>query len=210
MTIAPGMAFAVWVGRETIMKATLTALFATIALLVAPSVASAQMTLKDRAVFDKIVEQVNRYTQFTVFDSISASVEDGRVVLSGWVTMPYKRDDIERRVQKVDGVETVENGIGVLPVSIFDDQLRFRIARAIYGNSSFWHYASMVNPPIHIVVNRGRVTLEGVVNSNVERMLARSLATGFGEFEVKNLLQTDAEVRESLAAASTAMEPLAR
>jgi len=59
-------------------------------------------------------------------------------------------------------------------------------------------------------VNRGRVTLEGVVNSNVERMLARSLATGFGEFEVKNLLQTDAEVRESLAAASTAMEPLAR
>jgi hyperosmotically inducible protein len=168
------------------------------------------MTLRDRAVFDKIVEQVNRYTQFTIFDSISASVEDGRVVLSGWVTIPYKRDDIERRVQKVDGIETVENGISVLPVSIFDDQLRFRIARAIYGNSSFWHYASMVNPPIHIVVNRGRVTLEGVVNSNVERMLARSLATGFGEFEVKNLLQTDAEVRESLAAASTAMEPLGR
>jgi hypothetical protein len=81
---------------------------------------------------------------------------------------------------------------------------------AIYGNSSFWQYASMVNPPIHIVVNRGRVTLEGVVNSNVERMLARSLATGFGAFEVKNLLRTDAEVREGLAAVSTAMEPVGR
>jgi hyperosmotically inducible protein len=134
-----------------------------------------------------------------VFDSVDAAVTDGRVVLRGWVTMPYKRDDIERRVRRVGGVPAVENAIGVLPVSQFDDELRFRIARAIYSNSSFWHYASMVNPPIHIVVNRGRVTLEGVVNNNVERMLARSLATGFGAFEVTNMLRTDAEVREMLA-----------
>ena len=84
-------------------------------------------------------------------------------MLTGWVTMPYKRDDIEQRVRRVDGVAAVENAIGVLPVSQFDDELRFRIARAIYGHSSFWHYASMANPPIRVVVNRGRVTLEGVV-----------------------------------------------
>jgi hyperosmotically inducible periplasmic protein len=120
------------------------------------------------------------------------------VVLSGWVTMPYKKDDIERRVRKVEGVMSVDNQIGVLPVSQFDDQLRFRIARAIYGNSSFWNYAMMANPPIRVIVNRGRVTLAGVVQSNVERMLARSLASGFGEFEVKNELKTDAEVRESM------------
>jgi hyperosmotically inducible protein len=115
------------------------------------------------------------------------------------VTAPYKKDDLERRVRRVDGVTTVENAVDVLPVSQGDDELRFRIARAIYGNSSFWQYASMANPPIHIVVNRGRVTLEGVVNSNVERMLARSLATGFGAFDVTNLLRTDAEVREALS-----------
>jgi hyperosmotically inducible protein len=183
------------------MKAMVTALLVATTLLVAPGAASAQMTLRDRAVFEKISEQVNRYSQYTIFDSISASVDNGRVVLSGWVTMPYKRDDLEQRVRRVDGVTSVENGIQVLPVSIFDDELRFRIARAIYGNSSFWQYASMVNPPIHIVVNNGRVTLEGVVNSNVERMLARSLATGFGEFEVTNLLRTDAEVREGMLAA---------
>jgi hyperosmotically inducible protein len=148
--------------------------------------------------FEKISTQVERYTQFTIFDSVSASVDDGRVVLTGWVTMPYKRDDLERRVRRVDGVTSLENAIQVLPVSSFDDELRFRIARAIYGNSSFWQYASMANPPIHIVVNRGRVTLEGVVNSNVERMLARTLATGFGALEVTNRLQTDAEVREVL------------
>jgi osmotically-inducible protein OsmY len=153
---------------------------------------------KDLQVFNDIADQVNRYTQLTVFDSISASVEDGKVVLSGWVTMPYKKDDLERRARKVDGVMAVDNKIGVLPVSQFDDQLRFRIARAIYGHSSFWNYAMMVNPPIRVVVNRGRVTLEGVVHSNVERMLARSLASGFGEFEVKNELKTDAEVREAM------------
>ena len=120
------------------------------------------------------------------------------VVLTGWVTMPYKRDDLERRVRKVEGVAAINNKIGVLPVSHFDDELRFRIARAIYGHSLFWNYANMVNPPIRVVVNRGRVTLEGVVQSNVERMLARSLASGFGAFEVKNALKTDAEVREEM------------
>jgi hyperosmotically inducible protein len=193
------------------MKATFIALVAALALLVVAGPASAQITVRDRVVFDKIVDQVNRDTQYTIFDSISASVDNGRVILLGWVTMPYKRDDLEQRVRRVDGVVAVENAIGVLPVSIFDDELRFRIARAIYGNSSFWQYASMVNPPIHIVVNRGRVALEGVVNSNVERMLARSLATGFGAFEVKNLLRTDAEVRESLLTAGDETEaPLAR
>ena len=153
---------------------------------------------KDLQVFNDIADQVNRYTQLTIFDSISASVDDGRVVLTGWVTMPFKRDDLEKRVRKVEGVTAVDNKIGVLPVSQFDDELRFRIARAIYSHSSFWNYAAMANPPIRVVVNRGRVTLEGVVQSNVERMLARSLASGFGEFELKNELKTDAEVREAM------------
>jgi hyperosmotically inducible protein len=153
---------------------------------------------KDLQVFRDISNQVNRYSRFTIFDNVEADVNNGRVVLTGSVTMPFKKDDIERRVRSVDGVMTVENRIEVLPVSIMDDELRFRIARAIYGNSSFWNYAAMANPPIHIVVNRGRVTLVGVVNSNVERQLARSLATGFGEFEVRNELKTDAEAQEAL------------
>jgi osmotically-inducible protein OsmY len=166
------------------MKKFVSALLLSIVVL-GPSAAVAQER-KDLQVFNDIVGQVNRYTQLTVFDSISASVDEGRVVLSGWVTMPYKRDDIERRVRKVAGVAAVDNKINVLPASNLDDELRFR------------NYANMINPPIRIVVNRGRVILEGVVQSNVERQLARSLASGFGEFEVKNALKTDAEVREEL------------
>ena len=80
-------------------------------------------------------------------------------------------------------------------MSQYDDELRFRVARAIYGNSSFWNYAAMANPPIHIIVDGGHVTLAGVVNSNIERMLARSLATGLGELSVTNELKIDSETR---------------
>jgi hyperosmotically inducible periplasmic protein len=168
------------------------------ALVVGIASAASAQERKDLQIFRDISDQVNRYTQFTIFDNIEASVTDGRVVLDGWVTMPFKKNDIERRVRKVEGVTAIENKLNVLPVSQFDDELRFRIARAIYGNSAFWNYAAMANPPIHIVVNHGHVTLAGVVHSNVERMLARSLATGFGSFDVKNDLKTDEEVRTEL------------
>jgi osmotically-inducible protein OsmY len=98
----------------------------------------------------------------------------------------------------VPGVIQIDNQIGVLPVSSFDDELRFRIARSIYGNLAFENYRAMVNPPVHIVVENSRVTLTGVVASDVERALARSLATQFGVLSVKNDLKTDAEVREAL------------
>jgi hyperosmotically inducible protein len=117
--------------------------------------------------------------------------------VTGKVTMPYKRDEIEKRIGKVDGVRSVNDQLTVLPVSQFDDELRYRIARSIYNNSNFWNYAIMPNPPIHIVVEHGRVTLTGVVQSEVDRMLARSLATQFGAFSVTNALKTDAEVSDT-------------
>ena len=153
---------------------------------------------KDFQVFKDVAASVDRYTQFTIFDDVSASVKDGVVTLTGKVTMPYKRNDIEKRVAKVNGVVTVRDQMTVLPVSQFDDELRYRIARSIYGHSNFWNYAIMPNPPIHIVVEHGRVTLTGVVATEVDRMLARSLATQFGALSVTNALKTDAEMREAL------------
>ena len=153
---------------------------------------------KDFQVLQDVAKQVRNYVNFTVFDSVSANVDNGVVTLTGNVTMPFKVDDLTRRVSRVDGVRKIDNQVKVLPVSRFDDELRLRIARAIYGNPSFWHYASMANPPIHIVVEHGRVKLEGTVNNNVERMLAQSLAIGFNAFSVENRLKTDAEVQAAL------------
>jgi hyperosmotically inducible protein len=153
---------------------------------------------KDLQVFNDVSKAVTHYTQFTIFDNVDVAVKDGAVTLTGDVTMPYKREDIEKRVAKVDGVRQVRNDIKVLPVSQSDDQLRYRIARAIYNNPNFWNYAIGPNPPIHIIVEHGHVTLTGVVNNDTDRLIARSLAHQFPAMSVKNDLRTNAEVRDLL------------
>ena len=170
-------------------------LAATLALLVTTASMAFAQDQRDVRLADDIGRSITGYTRLTIFDDINATVENGMVVLTGKVTMPYKKSDLEKRIGKIDGVRGLRNDIGVLPVSQFDDDLRHRVSRAIYTNPSFWNYAAMANPPIHIIVEGGHVTLAGVVNSNVERMLARSLATGLGEFSVTNALKTDAEVK---------------
>lgn len=171
------------------MKARLIVALAIASLALANSAAAQGRA--DQRLADEIAAQVRSYPQLTIFDDVSGRVDDGVVVLTGRVTMPYKKSDIERRVAAITGVREMRSEIAVLPVSIYDDDLRRRVARAIYGNPSFWTYAAMANPPIHIIVEHGRVRLTGVVNSNVERVLARSLATGLGELAVVNELRTD-------------------
>jgi len=150
------------------------------------------------AVFNDVSKTVQRYSFFTIFDSVHASVADGVVTLSGKVTMPYKASDIEKRVAKVDGVTQVVNDLEVLPVSMFDNQLRVRIARAIYSNSALSNYGLGPNPSIHIIVDRGHVTLDGVVMNNMDRQIARTIVGSFSTFGIKNELKTDEEAKQEL------------
>lgn len=176
------------------MKAALTAGCVLLAVAVLAGAAAAQEAGDARLVSD-IARAVNAYVHFTIFDDVSVELEGGDVVLRGKVTMPFKKTEIEKRLATIDGVRRIRNEIAVLPASQSDDRLRRRVARAIYGNPSFWHYAARAHPPIHIVVEHGRVTLTGVVNSHVERVMARSLATGLGELSVTSELKIDDEVR---------------
>jgi hyperosmotically inducible periplasmic protein len=168
------------------------------ATVLSAGLASAQSERTGRQIFREAAWEVTRYSHYTIFDDVNVSVENGVVRLTGKVTMPHKRKDLERRIARVSGVREVKNELEVLPVSTFDDELRYRIARAIYGNPNFWNYAAMRDPPIHIIVEGGRVTLTGVVHNNVDRMLARSLAASFGALSVANELRTDAELTAGL------------
>ena len=166
------------------------------AALAVPTPARAQISDSDLAL--QIVATVRRDASlFTIFDDVSVAVNNRAVTLTGRVTMPYKRDQIAERVGKIDGVRSLTNRIQVLPVDRIDGELRQAIARNIYGNPSFWQYASMACPPIHIIVEHGRVTLTGVVNNQVERMLAFSLAQVDGVFDVKNQLRVDGQSQTS-------------
>ena len=152
----------------------------------------------DQRLADEIAKRVRQYVFYSVYDDIEAFVRDGIVTLGGKVTMPYKASAIANLVARVHGVREIDNQISSLPVSSFDDQLRVAIATQIYRDPLFWNYAIQVNPPIHIVVENGRVTLKGVVMSEVERRVAESTARGtFGVLSVENRLTLERERRSS-------------
>jgi len=145
----------------------------------------------DAVLTARAIQAVQAYGPFGIFDDVNISVQDGIVTLSGQVTQPGKRADIGRRIAMLDGVRGLINDLEVLPPSPKDEELRRRIARAIYNHPSFWQYASMSQPPVHIIVEHGRVRLTGRVGSEIDRSLASALAHVPDAFDVTNELRVD-------------------
>jgi osmotically-inducible protein OsmY len=131
---------------------------------------------------------------FSVFDWLEGNVEpDGTVHLRGQVTRPTLKKDAQRRVEKVEGVDRVINQIEVLPLSPNDERLRRAVFRELFNfNSPLFRYGQQPIPPIHIIVNRGRLTLKGVVANKGDSDLANIKARGVpGLFEVRNELKIE-------------------
>lgn len=170
------------------------AVLVTIVTLMATSAFANPNVKRDFSLLKDVSTVVNTYPYYTIFDDVMASVDNGVVTLTGRVTMGYKSQTLTERVSKIDGVRKVRDEIGLLPASQLDDNLRHRIARRIYGNTSFVQYNN-VSAPIHIIVDHGRVTLKGIVIDNVDRMKAHSLAVTTGAFTVTNELLTPGEVK---------------
>ncbi len=127
--------------------------------------------------------------QYSLFDWLAYQVQDNKVVLLGEVTKPILKSDAESSVKHIEGVESVDNRIEVLPPSPNDDRIRLAEYRAIYGFDALNKYAMGAEPPIHIVVKNGHVTLKGVVDSDTDKNLAGIQAkTVPGVFSVDNEL----------------------
>jgi hyperosmotically inducible protein len=127
---------------------------------------------------------------YGVFDNLAYSVSGFTVTLYGQVTNPTLKSDAGNVVKKIEGVTKVDNKIEVLPLSPMDDQLRRAEYRAIYGEPSLNRYAMQAVPPIHIIVENGKVTLVGVVDNAADKNLAGLRANSVsGVFSVTNNLQ---------------------
>ena len=110
----------------------------------------------------------------------------------GQVARPTLKSDAENVVKRIEGVEHVDNQIKVLPTSPMDDQIRSATYRAIYGNSVLSPYSLRAVPPIHIIVDQGHVTLEGVVARQMDKQVAEMQAKGVPNvFSVTNNLQVE-------------------
>ena len=154
-----------------------------------PAAASAQVAPAASMLGGAVVRSIRESPHVTIFDDVDARVEGDAVVLTGKVTAAAKRSEIEKRVAGLDGVRELRNEILVLPPVPEDDDLRHRVAKAIYGNPSFWSYAAMSSPPIHIIVEHQRITLTRIVDSQVDKMLAYSLVQFSGVLSVENKLR---------------------
>ena len=126
------------------------------------------------------------------FNYIALSVKDGVVTLSGDTLWDVPKDSALAIVARTPGVKDVVNEVTVLPVSIFDDSIRVRTARAIYRDSVLSRYATDPVHPIRIVVDNGHVTLYGTVESTMDKTIAGIRANSVpGAFSVENKLVVD-------------------
>jgi len=140
----------------------------------------------------KIRKELVTLPYYGVFDNLAFGVNGGTVTLYGQVVRPTTRDDAEHRVAHLAGVNRVINKIEVLPLSPFDESLRRRVYRAVFSTAGLSRYAMGANPSIHIVVDRGHVTLEGVVANQADAQLAYMAARSVpGSFSVKNNLMVE-------------------
>jgi hyperosmotically inducible protein len=130
---------------------------------------------------------------YGVFDDLAFRVDGDSVTLLGQVTRPTLKSDAENVTKRVEGVNHVINNIEVLPLSPMDDQIRVAEYRGIYGDPSLsTRYGFRALPSIHIMVNNGHVTLEGVVANEADRNLMNIRANSVPNvFSVTNKLQVE-------------------
>jgi hyperosmotically inducible protein len=129
---------------------------------------------------------------YGVFDNLEYKVDGGTVTLLGQVTRPTLKSDAENAVKGIEGVDRVINQIQVLPLSSMDDRIRIAEYRAIFSKPGLDRYAMQAVPPIHIIVDNGKVTLEGVVANQADKDLAGIQANSVsGVFSVTNNLRVE-------------------
>jgi len=171
-------------------------IFSAVLLAVVPAVVSAQGS---RGASNPQLERRVRHELVTlpyygVFDNLAYQVNGGTVTLYGEVVRPSTRSDAAGRVKRIPGVTHVVNNIKVLPLSSFDDRIRRATYRSIASMGGLYRYLQGANPSLHIVVENGHVSLEGVVSGSGDKNLAYVAANRVpGVFSVRNNLRVEGE-----------------
>jgi hyperosmotically inducible protein len=140
----------------------------------------------------QIRKRIRTLPNYGVFDALSFNIRDDQVTLMGKVNEPTLKTAAARVVQNLEGVQSVVNNIEVLPLSANDDRIRLAVYENIYGHPALSPYEMRAVPPIHIIVENGHVTLEGVVARKQEKTIAGMQAnTVNGVFSVDNSLRVE-------------------
>jgi hyperosmotically inducible protein len=148
-----------------------------------------------RTLEDQVRHEILMVPYIGVFDNLNYQVNNGVVTLSGEVTQPVRKTDVERAVESIPGVTAVNDQIEVLPLSPMDDQIRVRTLRTMLRSAPLDKYFQGVQPSIRIIVKNGDVTLDGVVLNDGDRQIAYMTANQVpGVFSVTNNLRTEPRI----------------
>ena len=137
----------------------------------------------------KVRKEILMLPNYGLFDHIAFEVDGGTVTLYGKTSSLGTMKSAERRVKKIPGVIEVVNKIDELPPSSFDTRIRRQVVREFVRTGGVYPYIAGVNPQVRIIVENGRVTLEGYVpnkgTANLMFLLANRVP---GTFKVTNNL----------------------
>ncbi len=153
--------------------------------------------LSDVALRNKLAKKLayDRVGYGNVWNVFTVAVNNGVATIGGEVRNPVDKDSAIAEVVNTPGVKGIVDQVKVAPTSLFDDELRLRVARAIYRDPSLSRYGMDPQAPIRILVENGHVGLYGTVMNDFDRNVAFIRANGVpGAFSVENHLLTDKEV----------------
>lgn len=138
----------------------------------------------------KIYKEIVMLPEYGLFDYITYQVQGHTVILSGSTISLGTKSAAGKVVKNISGVENVVNNIRELPPSPHDDMIRRQLAQQLGSSGGLSRYLFWTNPPVRLIVDGGRVTLEGFVENKGDANTMNVLANGVpGVFNVTNNLQ---------------------
>lgn len=166
-------------------------LAATLAVGVAPAQGKRDLAKMQARLEREIRHEILTLPYYGVFDWLGYKLNGDQVTLVGQVTRPLLKNEAEKALRSIEGVAKVRNEIEVLPLSSNDDRIRRAVFRELYSmNSPLFRYGIGSLKAIHIIVNRGHVTLVGTVDSEADKTFAGTRASSVpGVFSVTNNLK---------------------
>jgi len=139
---------------------------------------------------NKIRHELVMLPYYDVYDNLYFRIQGRTVTLLGETPNATTKSDAGNVVKRIEGVDQVINDIEVLPPNPADERIRRATYRAIYSYGPLFKYSHAPVPPIHIIVKNGRVTLEGIVDSESDKQMAGMQANQVpGTFQITNNLR---------------------
>lgn len=131
--------------------------------------------LPDKKIAADVLTGIRKHVFYTVFDWVTIQVSGGVATLQGWVHEPWRKAEFVSQAYKTVGVKQVNDEIIALPNSFYDDNIRSRAAALIYDDPTFDDHVYDADPPIHIIVDDGKVILKGIVDDQMEKATAENI-----------------------------------